>query len=63
MVGQYLPKKSKFTFCCSALKKQIFLTSKQGLNDIYTGSATPNYAADNLSSSFEDFFTNDQNPE
>jgi hypothetical protein len=63
MVGQYLPKKPKFTFCCSALKKQIFLTSKQGLNDIYTGSATPNSAADNLSSSFEDFFTDDQNPE
>jgi hypothetical protein len=30
MVGQYLQKKLKFNFCYSALKKQIFLTSKQG---------------------------------
>jgi hypothetical protein len=31
MVGQYLPKKSKFTFCYGAVKRQIFLTSKQAL--------------------------------
>jgi hypothetical protein len=30
MVEHYLPKKPKFTFCYSALKRQIFLTSKQG---------------------------------
>jgi hypothetical protein len=32
MVGQYLPKKLKFTFCYNTLKRQIFLTSKQGLS-------------------------------
>jgi hypothetical protein len=31
MVGQYLPNKPKFTFCYSALKTQIFLTSNQDL--------------------------------
>jgi hypothetical protein len=29
MVGQYLPKKPKFTFCYSAVERQIFLASKQ----------------------------------
>jgi hypothetical protein len=32
MVWQYLPKKLKFTFCYNTLKRQIFLTSKQGLS-------------------------------
>jgi hypothetical protein len=31
MVEQYYHKKSKFTFCYSALKSQIFETSKQRL--------------------------------
>jgi hypothetical protein len=30
MVGQYLPKKPKFTFCYNVLKRQIFLTTKRG---------------------------------
>jgi hypothetical protein len=33
MVGLYLPKKPKFTFCYSALKMQIFLTPKQGIGN------------------------------
>jgi hypothetical protein len=42
MVGQYLPKKSKFTFCYSVLKKQNFLTTKQGLSQqiIFLGKVT-----------------------
>jgi hypothetical protein len=32
MIGQYLIKKLKLNFCYSVLKRQFFLTSKQGLN-------------------------------
>jgi hypothetical protein len=35
MVGQYLSKKPKCTFCYSVLKRQFFLTSKQGLIEKY----------------------------
>jgi hypothetical protein len=51
MVGQYLPKKRKLTFWYSALKRQIFLTSKQGLSDRSRGQdCVGNHHNDNLMS-------------